>query len=584
MNRVLRTGVLSGGLGLMVILGLAAVLRLGMTNLGAITWSGIVWQAQPALSPHTYPIFDAPAGRASTATLLTALAQVQRLTGLSVSSGLAGRLALLAGDVAGAEQALSVTDEALHHNPMQYHDTILSLSLAGHPQQVVALFSAVQPPEASRTISDVVALAHLDLGLAAIQRGDQATGIAQLNSALVLRPFDLMANGILTELNDADSVTQYRHAIGEFPISAVRPGHARLVRLVTRAIPQLVQTGLWDKALAVRVTGYVVWRYASEPEVEAMLHELNATEPQEPHWLTLLGQWYFQRGDWAQAVAADQAAVTLDGHNLESIRRIGLGYEYQGEVMAAAEWYERYLAIAPDDAVVRAAWLRMLESEQRPGVDEERRKWQQRMEPLTAVEEAWQFPVETIQLGDNMLLNGTFESVVNRRPRGWKAADYATYNGTDQTLRAAVDGGVDASTDITTSIRIDGLWMQPEQRGFYGFVTNDEPSGSSYTVDVRPQHGYILTGLYRTAGTAERANVYLGNSTTSLWDETLPATEQQWRRLFVMGCYTGATLEPAQLVVRLFGVGTVWFSDLQLRPIEALTGTVPCGSAKSLVR
>lgn len=263
-----------------------------------------------------------------------------------------GRLALAAGDIPNAHEALDPLQEIASHNSLMQLDVINSLSVS----EVVVLENKTSLSTGLKAISDTIALAHL-------VEGDKQS----LMRALYWRPEDVSAHTKLLENLDKQAYTdlvyqEHLEALQLFPISAFQATHPDLLLHLTKAIPTLVANKLWDTDTAVTVVKYLIWNNSTNSDIENLLKGLGNTYPTEPAWTYLLGELYQRRGSDKQSVAYYQVALTIDKEYWPALRQLafmlldkGCGIVDPSELKYLNTMYESILLSRPDDVLILKA-------------------------------------------------------------------------------------------------------------------------------------------------------------------------------------------------------------------------------------
>ena len=79
--------------------------------------------------------------------------------------------------------------------------------------------------------------------------------------------------------------------------------------------------------------------------------------PLQPIYFNQLGVTYRQQGHFDKAKRAYERAIALDGAYAAPVLNLGILHDlYLGEGARALEWYDRYVALAGNDAIV-TKWI-----------------------------------------------------------------------------------------------------------------------------------------------------------------------------------------------------------------------------------
>jgi tetratricopeptide (TPR) repeat protein len=245
-----------------------------------------------------------------------------------------GRAALAAGDAETAADALGPLAESAERNPLLYDDVLMALSYGGRPEEVIALYESIPALQRTGAISDVVALAYLDLVTGG--SGDERTGgqgeVGQwLERSNALRPGDLYASYHLwrqaRERGDLEAATVYSETLAYFPLEAVHPADERLLGYAADVIPALVEESLWDREKTLNVVSFLVWQHHEAAGTERLLEQLIERYPTEPDWPFYLAELYHRRGDLDWAEAAYRQVLEVDPTYAQAYLRLGMIYE-----------------------------------------------------------------------------------------------------------------------------------------------------------------------------------------------------------------------------------------------------------------
>jgi tetratricopeptide (TPR) repeat protein len=325
---------LVGALALLLLLHGPALMSAAWTNAGMLVLRDArLVQVEPV--PGAYPIHGALRGDAVTVQAMQCLRQAVALNGddLAARWGL-GRAALAAGDAETAADALGPLAGSAGHNPLLYDDVLTALSYGGRPGEVVALHESTPRPQSTQAISDVVALAYLDL--VAGGQGDKDTGRQEevrhwLEWASVLRPGDLYATYHLwrqaLQSGDLAGATVYSETLAYFPLEAVHPADERLLGYTADVIPALLEEGLWDREKTLNVVSFLVWQHNGATGTERLLEQLSERYPAAPDWPFYLAELYHRREDLDQAEAAYRQVLEIDPDYAQAYLRLGMIYE-----------------------------------------------------------------------------------------------------------------------------------------------------------------------------------------------------------------------------------------------------------------
>jgi tetratricopeptide (TPR) repeat protein len=325
---------LVGALALLLLLRGPVLMSAAWTNAGMLLLrDALLARVDPA--PGNYPVRDVLQENAATGKVLQYLRRAMALNGdyLAARWGL-GRAALAVGDAEMAADALGPLAGSVGHNPLLYDDVLMALSYGGRSEGVIALYDSAPPLRRTEAISDVVALAYLDLVTGG--QGDERTGgqgeVRQwLERASALRPGDLYATYHLwrqaLHSGDLAGATVYSETLIYFPLDAVHPADERLLEYAAEVIPALLGDGLWDREETLNVVSFLVWQYNGATGTERLLEQLIERYPAEPDWPFYLAELYHRRGDLDRAEAAYRQVLETDPDYAQAYLRLGMIYE-----------------------------------------------------------------------------------------------------------------------------------------------------------------------------------------------------------------------------------------------------------------
>jgi tetratricopeptide (TPR) repeat protein len=94
----------------------------------------------------------------------------------------------------------------------------------------------------------------------------------------------------LAELPD-----QAQKKLRQFPIEAIAPGDARLLRYTTRLLPELMESGIWDVERLQNVLQFWIWQYPESPAVEEAIETLSQSYPEIINWEDLRNELIVRR-------------------------------------------------------------------------------------------------------------------------------------------------------------------------------------------------------------------------------------------------------------------------------------------------
>lgn len=165
-------------------------------------------------------------------------------------------------------------------------------------------------------------------------------------------------------------------------------------------------------------------------------------------------------------------------------------------------------------------------------------------------------PIQNWRLGENLVVNGGFEDAKNAMPVDWTfgwETDYARFS-------AEIDEK--QSFAGLKAMRVTGHEIQAD-------APKAQWAGFYQPVEFDADQPYLLSFHYRTSADATERGpaVFLGgNGTLFLGDYYLPPTVGEWHHCVILGWHGGQPTS-APLYLRTFGLGTVWFDEVEVRKI-----------------
>jgi tetratricopeptide (TPR) repeat protein len=484
-----------------------------------------------------------------------------------------GRAALLAGEEEASVILSQLWEE--RQSPLLYYEFLTALSYNEQHNEVIELYKEASDLAYSQVITDMIALAHLEVS----QSGNARTG--ELEKVLQLRPEELYANYFLwkraVENGEGESASFYRDRLAYFSLDAIHPADDRLLKYGAEVIPVLLEEGLWDREKALNVIAFLVWRHSQAPEVALLLENVMRQYPADPDWVFYLAELYHRQGEFEEAkevyrrvfeLAPDYAQVsfrlgsiaelTCSDHNSES-------YECWEDAIV---WYRKYYELKPDDLLVLRKLTEittLLEQAESFALQE---KLRAETDNRYIVSELLNVAVENVQFGPNLVENGGFETWVNGQPQGWVWSDMTNYPPFNQ---ATFVGGRDSFSNWQgqSSARVDGLWIQQQPdkslaRAGYWLWNNT----NSKALELKGGTPYILSFYYRTSDN-NSGWIWLSKEERLFWshDRKLVATNGQWLHFVAIDCNVSAESLFIRPLIRSYASGRVEFDDLQLRNV-----------------
>jgi len=573
-----RCGItLVGAVVLLLLLRGPALASAAWGNVGALALrDGLL--ARGDLTPGIYPVYEVLDETRAVARAMQSLRRAVALDEDNQSARWAlGRTALAVGDVKSAANVLRPLVERGWHNPLLYYDVLLALSYSGQPEQVIAWYESAAPLQYTQMVSDVVALAYLDLttgGPGDKETGRQGQVRRWLERALTLRPGDLYANYHLwKQAQQGDNLVGaavYSETLVYFPLEAVHPVDERLLNYAAEAIPAMLEDGLWDREKTLNVVAFLVWQYDQAMSVERLIERLIERYPNDADWPFYLAELYHRRGGLEQAEAAYRQVLAVEPGYAQAYLRLGTVAEAKAQsqgptsqewLREAAGWYEQYHAMAPDDWLGSKRLAEVYEVLGRPEAAVLREALVAKTDARHIVAEMLGVPVESVELGPNLVGNGGFEKWEGAIPTGWQFGCYLGQGG-DGGLYAAGKDALAAEREVS---RIITLWggLMPD-----GTTTYAEYVGDGFSVTGTQ---YLISLYYRVWHFTEGGGlIFLGDYAhlggVVLAHEPLPLSDGQWRVLRILADGPAGTISVVPLV-RNWGIGQLWAQAFEVRPV-----------------
>jgi tetratricopeptide (TPR) repeat protein len=482
-----------------------------------------------------------------------------------------GRASLGVGDVDSATKILIPLINQAIFNPLLYQDALSAFSMSGEFDAVVDLYEHAPLPEPTQAMSDTVALAYLE------QRNQTESRLANI---YCLRPDDLYANYHLWQIavanGDGQAAATHSKTLIFFPLSAISPTDDRLLNYAVEVMPSLLEQELWDRPRLLNVISFLVWQHNDVPAVMYLLQRLIALYPAEPEWPFYLGELYQRRGDWQRAEQTYLQVLSVDSGYLQAYLRLGMVSEGKcrtqrvacKNLATAADWYRRYHELAPNDImglyklvelyeVLGHAEAATLREELIAGTDDNR-----------IVAELLGVPVETVELGENLVLNGDFEEWNDVTPQAWRLGTYLGQSRKEGLYVA----GKDSLTEGVRAARILTLWG--------GGVPDGSTTYAEYIADafLTEPKKYFISLRYASQYSDGAGLVYLGEYTQAdglvLIHSALPHTDAQWVYIHILTDTSSHSTIVIPLV-RNWGVGQLWINALKIRPVICVEDLCP---------
>jgi len=434
-------------------------------------------------------------------------------------------------------------------------------------------------------ISDAVALAYLDL--AAGGQGDEEAGrqgvVGQwFERVKALRPSDLYANHQLwrqaQEIGDLASARVYSETLAGFPLEAIHPIDGRLLNYAAEVIPTLFEEELWDRDTTLNVISFLVWQHSEEVGVERLLERLIERYPIEPDWSFYLAELYHRRGDLGQAQAEYLRVLAADPEYAQAVLRLGMVAEAKSQILTprsreqleeAARRYGQYHKMAPDDLLGLKRLGEVCAALGEVGTEGgncQKAALQDAPEACAderhIVAEMLSVPVEHVELGPSLVEGGGFEEEEEGQDGQLGRWLFWAYSGPDR--KGLYFAGLDSLAAEGNAARIIGLRGGPMGDGTIAY---GEYRGTALILP--PGDWYIISSCYRSQNLDGNGLLFVGEDSKGgvrLTHTYLGDSSGDWHRVSVLvpGQSQEVTVIP---VVRNWGLGSVWFDDVRVRPI-----------------
>jgi tetratricopeptide (TPR) repeat protein len=365
-----------------------------------------------------------------------------------------------------------------------------------------------------------------------------------------------------------------------FPLdSIVIPPDARLDDYQVQALTGAVTAGWWSQETLLNVVSYRVWKdqgSRTEKLLQTLLTDLPVAEKDLRFYLA---EMYQRRGDWEKADQTYRQILEQAPDHAEVYLRLGMVAEARcrqskAEGTAyedAIGWYKKYYELRPDDLLGLKKLVSMAELAGLSEASSLQARFQSQIAPVSVIANSLGLSSDTIRLGQNLVINGDFESWEQIDPAGWyiprKTVGEIPWN--EALYEMASDRMISWQGN---SLRISGIWSQqfPEKRSNWtGYRRFEE-------VPVKKTRLYLISLLYRTEGSPDQAAV---NITFFDGNQKLPPTNGNWHQIVII---TKSTAESIRPFVRLFSSGNVWYDEIQVRELGLPAEKLPDEIRESL--
>ncbi|MGC8880652.1 MAG: tetratricopeptide repeat protein, partial [Anaerolineae bacterium] len=285
-----------------------------------------------------------------------------------------------------------------------------------------------------------------------------------------------------------------------------------------------------------------------------------------------LAELYHRHGEWEQAEAAYRAVLERDAAYAQAMLRLGMVFQARGRLAEAADWYARYRALAPDDLL---GLQRLAEVQEALGALESaalREQLRDRSDDQRIAAQLLGIPADAVQLGENLVRNGGFESWLSGRPEWWSVSNMATGDPWNEGL--FIGGREELDAPGGSALRIQGMWLrqQPDKEpGRWDYWYYDERSRRIATLPLEPDGVYLISFDYRSdAEEGQVAAVYVSDREEILWkgDRRLAKTGSAWHHFVAVAANRGGAEATMRLLLRSWGSGVVAFDRVRVARLE----------------
>ncbi|MBN1919616.1 MAG: hypothetical protein JW892_00100 [Anaerolineae bacterium] len=553
---------------LLLLVGMKALALASMfhVNFAMLDFRNMLVEQEPRV-PDIYPFYGLFEGDSRIIHIADVLERAVVLSqGSFTASWSLGRVALASGSADRATEVLEKWTDRAQRNPLLYMDLLTSFDKIHAAANVVTVYESAPLPLVTRTISDTVALAYMDLNSIV---GTEQKNYSVLKCAATLRPEDLYVNyhlWRLTQKSDDQTTAGYREALIHYPFEAVNPTDMRLLDYAMEVMPALRADGVWDRDQLSTLVSYLVWRHGSLLSVQDLLQELARLYPSEPEWPFYLGEAFHRHGDWARAEQAYLQALSIDPGYATAYLRLGLVSEARCKEndsacdTAAFEWYSQYHALAPNDVFALMKLTQLCEDTGCYELGLWREELRMHTDGRLFVANQLGVPVDTVRLGPDLVTNAGFEKWRDQNPEGWALG---IYQGQNRNCGYYAAGEDDLIFGMGVA-RIIALWehVVPEQARTYAeYIGTAHPYG-----DER----YLISLRYASQDPDNMDLVFLGENTvvggTRLAYAGVKDSNRQWfvKHILIDGASISTPLTP---LIRNWGRGQLWIDALEIRPV-----------------
>lgn len=454
-------------------------------------------------------------------------------------------------------------------SPALLQDLIITHAKAGRHGDIIALYERC--PAMLRPfplVVDAVAASYL-------KQMKSGMDLSILREVEAIRPDDLYVNYQLWQqavnAGNFEAAAHYRRHLEHFSSQAADPSSEVLLGYAGGVIPELLRQELWSFETTLRVVSMLVWRNPNAHAVETLLQRLSASYPEEPDWQLLLGEFYQRSRNLSLAAEtyerlADShpqlAEVKLRQAMVAQAQAQELGPASKTRFQKALAWYEEYHRSAPNALLPLQTLLEMGTVADDSTSANMRNELQSQWDGRQIAARILDAPVNSIDLGPNLVRNGEFASSIGDGIADWERGIYAGKDGASAVYEVGPDElGGDVSIMRLQALRGGALED--------GTTTYAELTGAPFRADGQR---YLITLEYAASGFSVGTGLLLlsdfePSEAFVLLETGLPDTRGEWRQLaFVAeGPSRSRLVRP---LLRNWGDGEIRVMSLAVRPIE----------------
>jgi tetratricopeptide (TPR) repeat protein len=481
---------------------------------------------------------------------------------------------------------------------------------------------------------------YMRLANAEFDRGNRDEALRLSERALTADPSELHLLRDLMRLyraiGDQKRADAYEEQLRYYSLGSLIVKDLPLAEYQGQAMAGLVKDGTWTHDMLLDVIAYQVWDFAAGIHgqmAERILRVLLEHWPDDADLLFYLAELYHRRGDLDQAEAAYRRVLAAEPQYAQVYLRMGQIFEARfatseassvqlssfreiaqlsapssAYLQQAAFNYAQYFALAPEDFLGLKKLAEVCQSLKDARIEDESCRQAAShikssgnvsaanaasiLDSVAILEEAMEVrtdnrrtvaallgvEAEDINLGPNLVENGSVEVWQGEKPVGWVRSWMV---GQELFNSALFVGGADefGAFGGQTSARIDGLWIQQGDKLLprAGFWQYDEANQTLRAVPLMTNTPYMLSFFYYTERVRDgNATVWISADPRVFWDGdlALPNTHRTWRQLVAVGFNRSEAVGTITPLIRSFARGRVQFDDIQLRAVRLREGSV----------